>query len=99
MTDHPDYGACCACGQAGPTVRNIIALDRRGPVPGQGWGCLACNLPADGACTVVCDACLDADRPYTQVVKGFISHGERVPLASLTEPFAHDPACHPGEVV
>jgi hypothetical protein len=28
----PDLGACCACRQEGPTVRNIVMLDKRGLV-------------------------------------------------------------------
>ena len=58
-----DLGMCCACRLAGPTVRNIMMIPFRAPVPGKGWGCLVCRLPSDGAVAVVCDACLESGAP------------------------------------
>lgn len=63
--DDPDYdeeplglGTCCICGEESETVRNIVTVERRAPIPGTGWGCFVCKLPEDGAMAVVCDDCL-----------------------------------------
>ena len=80
-------------------VHNIIMLSRRGVVPGHGWGCVLCDLPADGAAYVCCDSCLDHDVPPREVVRGYAASGEREPIEALApEPFEHDFARHPGEL-
>lgn len=92
----PDVGRCCACGMAGPTVRNFIMLEKPAPVPGTGWGCLVCGLPSDGALAVVCDACLESNAEIVLVCYGYAASGDRVPMASLApEPFDHDMSRHP----
>lgn len=40
MSNDIDLGPCCGCGKLGPTVRTIVALALRAPVPGTGWGCV-----------------------------------------------------------
>jgi hypothetical protein len=94
MSDDIDLGPCCACGVRGLVVRNIVALDVRGPSPSQGWGCLVCHLPANGAVAVVCDACLDQDVPITHICVGYPGEGKRASRADYTEPFRHDEGRH-----
>jgi hypothetical protein len=94
-----NLGRCCCCGRR-RGVRNIVMIPRRAPVPGTGWACLVCDLPADGASYVCCDLCLETGARPTEVVRGFVSSGEREPIENLsTEVFDHDRAMHhPGEV-
>jgi hypothetical protein len=92
--DHPKLGPCCMC-EGAARVHNIIMLSRRCAVPGTGWGCVACELPADGAYAVLCDGCLalwDADPSLLKfAIKGYPASGERVPIAELPEGvFDHD---------
>jgi len=94
MSNDLDLGPCCACGQSGPSVRNVVMLDLRAPQSGTGWGCFICRLPSDGALAVVCDACLAAGAPIRQVCDGYATSGRRVPRAALTEPFCHDLTRH-----
>ena len=54
--DDCNFGQCCAC-HGTKNVRTVVMLHRRGPVPGTGWGCVVCDLPLDGAISVVCDSC------------------------------------------
>ena len=67
----PTLGSCCACGLYGPTVRNVMALDKRGVIPGHGWGCVACKVPADGASVVICDTCLENKRELKYACRGY----------------------------
>ena len=89
-----ELGACCSCG-ATEGVRNIMMLGYRAPVPGTGWGCVVCGLPADGAVAVVCDACLAAGAPVKRVCRGYPSAGERVGRKGLKERFEHNLSKHP----
>ena len=50
--------AAAVAGRTG-TVRNIVMMTRRAPVPGTGWGCMQCGLPLDGAIFVACDRCVE----------------------------------------
>jgi hypothetical protein len=95
--DPIDLGPCCACRQPGPTVRNIMMLAFRAPVPGKGWGCFQCGLPQDGAVAVVCDACMESDAPILDVCHGYASSSGRVARETCNEPFEHDMTRHPGE--
>jgi hypothetical protein len=99
-THDTDLGPCCICRQAGPVVRNIILLERRGPTPGQGWGCFQCGLPLDGATAVLCDDCLTAyqagQAQLVEVCTGRPAEDGRTPIEALSsEVFTHDPAGHP----
>jgi hypothetical protein len=96
--DTPDLGPCCCCGST-RRVRNIVMLDRRAPVPGTGWGCVVCGLPADGASYVACDRCVRSDVKPREVVRGYAASGEREPIKNLSpEPFDHDMSRHePGD--
>jgi len=76
-------GPCCACGQAGPSVRNFVFLERKTPYAGTGWGCLVCDLPADGAVAVICDRCAAANTPPVTAIAGPIQSGRRIPVAEL----------------
>lgn len=87
-------GSCCACGQEGPHVRNILQLDQRAPIPGRGWGCSACGLSLDGAVAVVCDACLEAQAPLRWACRGYPAHDGRIPIDQLVGTHHHDPSHH-----
>lgn len=84
-----DLGPCCACEKSGPTVRNVIMLDKRAPIAGTGWGCVQCGLAADGAVAVLCDDCLGSEPK--SVCRGSPGENMRVSVLTLApEPFAHD---------
>jgi hypothetical protein len=91
-------GDCCAC-HGTRNVRNLVMHDKRAPVPGTGWGCVLCDLPMDGAVSVLCDDCAAIDFETHEVYKyevcvGYPKENRRQPLASLTEPFGHDLRFH-----
>jgi hypothetical protein len=92
-----DFGPCCFCEKTGPTVRNLIMLDKRAKTPGNGcWGCLQCGLPLEGATAILCDQCIDAGCPPLWAIVGEPAAGLRIPTSELTEPFEHDMSKHPG---
>ncbi len=84
-----DLGACCACLCVGASVRNLVMLPVRAPVPGTGWGCVVCGLPNDGALAVVCDLCLDLNLEIVEAIDGYATKGQRVWRDTLTVPFDH----------
>ncbi len=88
-----DFGACCACGGV-EHVRNFIALNLKAPVPGTGWGCVVCGLAADGALTIVCDACLAAGTKPQLAIKGYPAGKQRVPISELQGKYEHDLRFH-----
>lgn len=91
-----DLGPCCACGQKGPTVRNIIALGKRAPIPGTGWGCVQCVLPMDGAQAVACDGCIETGAEIKEVAHGYLAEKGRMAITGLDQtPFKHDMTRHP----
>jgi hypothetical protein len=89
--DWPDLGLCCTCGTAKATT--IVMLNRRGPEPSVGWGCVVCDLPRDGAVAVVCKQCVG--KPLASVCAGYPEENRRVPIDQISsEPFDHDPSKH-----
>lgn len=90
--DELNLGACCACGQIKPDVRNVMMLDYRAPVPGTGWGCIVCGLPTDGAVAVLCDECLLTHAEIKFVYSG---KNNRVSISNLKDEFHHDRSKHP----
>lgn len=92
--EQPDLGPCCACPAVGPAVRNVLMLSQKAPMAGRGWACLLCNLPADGAIAVVCDACLETTAPLTQACRGYPGEDGRVPIGDLEGSQQHDQAIH-----
>lgn len=91
----PNLGPCCACGCQGDDVANIIMLHRLAPTPGTGWGCMVCNLPANGAIAVLCNACLNSSAPLRFVVSGLAADQQRIPIEDLpVGEFKHDEAAH-----
>lgn len=89
-----DLGPCCVCERVGSAVRNIILLDYTAPVPGTGWACFQCGLPADGATAVVCDRCLDGEIRF--VVLGLAVDKLRMPVDGFEKrPFEHLMERHP----
>lgn len=97
LDDDPDLklGPCCGCGRDDVAVGNIVTLEVKNQVPGHGWGCMICNLPADGACAVLCNECIEgfltADLKLRFACRGYPAHDGRVPIAELTVPHRHDP--------
>ncbi len=95
MSDRYDLGPCCCCGGV-RRARNIVLMNLRAPVPGTGWACFRCGLPADGAAYVACDRCLDTGSRPREVFFGHPSDGNRIPIESLSsEPFEHRMELHP----
>lgn len=92
--DLPALGTCCACGQDGPTVRNIMMLDFRAPVPGTGWGCIVCDLPSDGAIAVLCDTCAENNAEIRDVCVGQPADNVRASIKTVQRPFGHDLSKH-----
>jgi hypothetical protein len=90
-------GTCCMCEQDDGTVRNILNLPYRNP-KAVGWGCFVCNLPMEGATTIVCDSCLEILQNDKAEIKwvcaGYPTEPERIPFDSLTEPFKHKDIPH-----
>ena len=91
-------GPCCSCEKEDETVRNLMMMEFRAPVPGTGWGCTVCNLPRDGAVAVICDECLEGKAQITQIIVGFPAEGTRQRFVDTDklEEFKHDLAYHPG---
>src|SRR6516225_8672303 len=88
------WGACCACGKTGRTVRNIMMLDQKAPEAGTGWGCVVCHIPNDGAVAVVCDSCLEENRKILYACKGVPYKGERIAIAELRGEHSHRMELH-----
>lgn len=93
-------GTCCGCG-ARKRVRGLVCLPKKSPIPGHGWGCLVCDLPADGAMAVLCDRCFDrAEEEGLEAVLRFACRGYpatdgRVPIGELQGIHEHDLSQHP----
>ncbi len=88
-----DYGPCCACNATGATVRNFLLIEIKAPIPGTGWGCVICSLPADGAIAIVCDPCLEAQRTPISIVYGYPKEKKRCFITSA-EDFKHKDIPH-----
>jgi hypothetical protein len=91
------FGSCCACEREDESVRNVVALSVKAPMPNTGWGCMVCGLPLNGALAVVCDTCMEEKRPIVWVIYGMALSGERVLRSTCTEPFEHNLQYHPEE--
>lgn len=93
----PDLGACCACGIDSKVtpVQNLLAIPRRAPQTGNGWGCFVCGLPPSGAQAVVCDRCLQTGAEIKWVIDGYPEDKKRYPYSELSsEVFNHDYSKH-----
>jgi hypothetical protein len=90
-----DLGPCCCCGGT-KDVRTIMMLDRPAIVPGTGWACLVCGLPADGAVYVACDRCVENKAEPIHAVHGLVNDKRRVAIDGLPAgTFEHDLSKHP----
>jgi hypothetical protein len=85
-------------------VVNIIMLRHKSPIPGRGWGCFVCDVPADGATAVVCRECFgDRDDPGAVIprlrwaCRGYPGSDGRVPISELTGVHEHDEDVHASE--
>jgi hypothetical protein len=94
-----DLGSCCCCGKWDETVRNLISLEYLAPVPGTGWGCVVCGIPANGALTIICDACLARDdwaEELRFIISGYPAGKGRLPVGEMSHKhFDHDYRKHP----
>jgi hypothetical protein len=88
-------GPCCACLKEGRRLRNLICITKRRPTPGNGWGCVVCGAPPDGAVAVICDPCLEARAAIVEVCAGAPPEPGRIRLEELREDFDHDLSKHP----
>ncbi|MEH2067866.1 MAG: hypothetical protein V7K47_06820 [Nostoc sp.] len=93
-----DLGPCCGCGSTEVRAQNILTLDKKAPVPGTGWSCMVCGIPADGAIAVVCDECLAQLKQGHEVLK-YAVYGDaldklRCNIHELTEAFEHKNISH-----
>ncbi len=61
-------------------------------IPGTGWGCLLCELPANGAVAVICHDCLRNLTPIRFAIDGHAEDKMRVPLTAIAGngPFGHN---------
>jgi hypothetical protein len=92
--DTPNLGPCCVCERT-VNVNSVFMLDRRGAIPGTGWGCVVCSLPADGAVAVLCDECVRTDKEPIFACLGYPATSKRIRISDLpTGPFVHDLARH-----
>lgn len=88
---------CCIC-QKHTKDKNILMVKKKAPIPGTGWGCIICNLPADGAIATLCNECLaevmakKAELKY--VCEGYAPYGNLVDIKTLSENFDHDEIRH-----
>jgi hypothetical protein len=91
--DLPRLGPCCICGSE-DTATWIELLPFKNEVPGHGWGCVACDLPFDGAYAVLCAHCVDdlqaGRKPLRFACRGYPATDGRVPIEQLTIPHEHD---------
>jgi hypothetical protein len=90
-----DFGPCCSCEKASEDVRNIVMLEQKTTIPGSGWGCVQCGIPADGAVAVLCDDCVNLGRPIRFAIAGPVKDKKRVPIESLGAEHEHDMSKHP----
>ena len=97
MEDDLDLGPCCCCGRSSVWVRNIVMLNKKTPVPGTGWGCVVCGLPADGASYACCDKCLKQRKPPKWAIKGFAKKQGRIPIDELEGEHEHNITKHSEE--
>jgi hypothetical protein len=90
-----DFGSCCSCGSTSHAA-NFLLLEHEAPVPGSGWGCAICKLPANGAIAVLCDTCLKQVNPVlTHVIFGYPADKKRVSYDSVSNTcFKHTMELH-----
>ena len=88
---------CCACGEMKAICRTLATLNMKAPIPGTGWSCFVCHLPADGAIAVICDDCEnDPDVQIQWAVVGFVGTSDkRILISELSGTHAHDAQYHP----
>lgn len=100
-----DFGPCCICERKGRGVRNILMLPKRSPYL-HGWGCVQCDLSAEGASAIICDACAKEVPDAYEALRFFCKpDGEgsyirgRARIAELdSQPeWEHDMSKHPEE--
>jgi hypothetical protein len=89
-----ELGMCCTC-QRRP-AKNVVFVNERAPVDGTGWGCVRCGIPTNGAISVICHECKQAQIPIKRVCVGHPYEGTRIPLEMTAgNPFDHDYSKHP----
>lgn len=93
-----NLGLCCSCEKSGPSVKNILMLNKKCPLLGKGWGCLVCNLPNDGAVAVVCDECMEASSGKAPMLifacRGWPAEDGRIAFSELMGVHEHNMHFH-----
>lgn len=84
-----DLGACCHCKKVDGSVRNVLMLNKEASIPGTGWGCVVCDLPCNGAVSVMCDECMAKNHEPLEIVLGYPSDKQREPIRSTLKEFHH----------
>ncbi len=93
--DWKNVGPCCSCGRDNLEVRNVVMIEQKNPGGKDGWGCLQCHLPMEGAVALICDECAELGRPIKFAVDGEIKNKKRIPVESLGAEHKHDMSQHP----
>lgn len=89
----PELGLCCCCDQR--TARVLAGVNRQGVLRGEGWGCMQCQLPANGLQVVLCLACLQESRPVLYGCCGFPAREDRWEIGDFEIEFEHRLELHP----
>ena len=88
---------CCACGQCAIS-RNIAMLPWLCALPGKGWGCVVCGIPANGAIAIICDRCAETGKDIADIAWACCGDGagfEPIDLTKARGEFGHDLSKHP----
>ena len=77
-------------------IRNIVTLELKAhTIPGSTWGCVACDLPSEGACAILCDRCAQTSAHIRFAVDGYLADRKRIPIEELHGKHEHDLRRHP----
>ena len=82
-----DYGLCCIC-EGKLDIVNIVNLPFKVKSE-SGWGCVVCDLPMEGAVSLLCSICIEDF--VIEDIK-FLTYGKtgRIPLPHEYERVIHE---------
>jgi len=91
-------GPCCACRRVFVYLRHVVCMTFRAPEGAldKGWGCVVCAIPSHGALAVVCDECMNAQRPILDVCADYVRNPARALVTDELRaiPWVHIQASH-----
>ncbi len=103
--EFPSFGRCCYCDEADANVFHMLPfkIPAASLIQHQGWGCLTCKLPFEGAVSVFCERCaqaLESDdvlyEVYCQAPTICLGEDGRQQVnAAELMPHVHDASYHP----